>query len=76
VYAPYGGDLFVYAYNRSKDRVDVFRTSWDTNTTTATTIQSAYGKNLALAIGNESIIAAAQDSVSSKLHAVDLVLPS
>jgi uncharacterized delta-60 repeat protein len=76
VYAPYGGDLYVLAYNRSKDRFDVFKTSWDTNTTTATTIQSTYGKNLAIAVGNDdNIIAAAMDSGSSKLHAIDLVLP-
>lgn len=76
IYAPYDSRLFVFSYNRSKDRFDQFTTTWDTGTTTVTTIQGAYGKNLAIGIGpDNTLVASALDSSSSKLHAIDAVLP-
>ena len=73
VYAPIDSNLFVFAYNRSKDRFSVYTTTTDTGTpTTESVLDTAYGRNLAVAIGPDGdFVAAAFDSLTQNLNVTE-----
>jgi hypothetical protein len=72
LYTPFSSGLFVFAYNRSKDRFSVFTTSWTGNTTTETILDTAYGRNLSTAIGPDgNFVAAAFDSLMQNLNVTE-----
>ena len=76
VVAPYGEQIYVLSYNRSKNRVDLHQTNWSTGSSnTVTTVGSSYGQYLAAAFApDSSFVASGLDTLRNDLKVIEGII--